>query len=1484
MTTMLRSLRVTADYDASSYARGASQKAAADKAMVDSSRLLASALAQADAALNRSNPAEKYASGLARQSRMFQEGYKEAERFQREIRNLNNLMDQGLPLDRAVTQLQNLYRHFDMFADKADLARQGFVSIGNAIDQVNAVAGDAAGIARVTAELDRRTEITSRAARAEHELRAALDPAYDAQVKFNRAIEQANSAFSDHRNVNLYRQQIAALRTEYQALGAKPLAGTAEVDPRRLLGLGPVRPAQQSAAVFEQAAREQERMADAAKLLRMEINPLGAAVDRMNAELMQYQAMADAGVLSTTELAAAQALAGHRFAATQEMLKHVGTGVQLNRHEMANLSYQFNDISVMLASGQSPFMLLMQQGMQIGQIIGPQGLRGGLQALGQGIIAFVTSPVNLAIVGFAALVAGAVKFIQTMKGNLPTIDDLLKKQKDIASQLGESYGGIAKSFLEAWPEDRNVVEIKARLNIKDAQERLRNDLKDVIGGLQPYTITEDELGPLAITRDPNANIFAPYVDAIKKADAQLEKGKLDAQEFRRSLVSIAEANPSLDKGIKELIDLTDQIADAERQTEALQRRLNLLNLTNLHHTRQVIGDIPDTPTLRSFVPDLRTDRQKLDSQYERLVQAAKTSGQVAEATMVYGQAIKSLDDELEKSARLHALDLQAITAKSPAEQAEIAAARVRAEAINTAVDATELDIKAQRAAEAAYRSATAAIDEQNRSRIRAAEESLGAARLESELIGKNNAQTAELRANWQAYIDLRRQAEDNHTAFDEAQFERLKAINSEMATAVRLQNEQQLAYDISTERKLAGMEPGEADIYRRLKGAGLEEGSAAWNRYAEALREANREQHTFFAGLKSGFHEAVANINDFAASGKQIMGDFFGGLEDAWVKWAETGKFSTKDMVRSMLSDLSRLTYRMTMSGILGLLGFGSTAPQVGGSSFGGVFGTALGGIFGSSPAGPLGGGTAASTASGGGLFGGFMARMFPSIAVNRATGTIQQGAAAAGTAATNFAGGAIGIPAAPSQATTSGAYGAGAYAGTALNALSAFPFFPGPFGLAASLAGRRTATGGAAPAGYTETDGYLRSSFFNANASSPFDISLGTSLPTFGEREQGSGGILSSVGSSVTSLFGRGGPGRSSPAIATAATAGLPANDNSRIAGSGSFLDLLGRAEGTDIGRGYNETLGYGRFTGGAQNLTGMTLDEIDALQRSMLAHPDNTFNSSAIGRYQITRRTMTGLRDQMGLGGTELFDPGLQDKMALQLMLNRGPNVAGLRNEWEGLRRVSGTDILSNYSNQIKGLDPTTQQQWQQQIKAAQDSLSLAAGQMAGSAHQFTNDLNSSLKSITNGAQSAGSGFGGALGSALSGIVSAVGGTGGSIISPLLGALFSGFDSGGYTGDAGVSDVAGVVHGKEYVVNASATRRYRPILDLMNYGMHRAPHAAAPASPAANGNETSAGKTIIMKPTFNFTAPGMNQMRRSQNQMASRAEANMRRLARVS
>ncbi len=49
---------------------------------------------------------------------------------------------------------------------------------------------------------------------------------------------------------------------------------------------------------------------------------------------------------------------------------------------------------------------------------------------------------------------------------------------------------------------------------------------------------------------------------------------------------------------------------------------------------------------------------------------------------------------------------------------------------------------------------------------------------------------------------------------------------------------------------------------------------------------------------------------------------------------------------------------------------------------------------------------------------------------------------------------------------------------------------------------------------------------------------------------------------------------------------------------------------------------------------------------------------------------------------------------------------------------------------------------------------------------------------------------------------------------------AAANGFEEGGYTGSMGTKQIAGVVHGQEFVMHAKATKQFRPVLEEMNRG----------------------------------------------------------------
>ncbi len=90
-------------------------------------------------------------------------------------------------------------------------------------------------------------------------------------------------------------------------------------------------------------------------------------------------------------------------------------------------------------------------------------------------------------------------------------------------------------------------------------------------------------------------------------------------------------------------------------------------------------------------------------------------------------------------------------------------------------------------------------------------------------------------------------------------------------------------------------------------------------------------------------------------------------------------------------------------------------------------------------------------------------------------------------------------------------------------------------------------------------------------------------------------------------------------------------------------------------------------------ENLTGMTINQVIAWQRNYTENEGSA--SSAAGKYQIIRKTLTGLRDSMGLTGNELYDEAMQDRMAMELLNQRGYDdyLAGRIDDSTFMRKIS-------------------------------------------------------------------------------------------------------------------------------------------------------------------------------------------------------------------
>ena len=107
----------------------------------------------------------------------------------------------------------------------------------------------------------------------------------------------------------------------------------------------------------------------------------------------------------------------------------------------------------------------------------------------------------------------------------------------------------------------------------------------------------------------------------------------------------------------------------------------------------------------------------------------------------------------------------------------------------------------------------------------------------------------------------------------------------------------------------------------------------------ETAAKTKEEQASFAYGWEQAGEKYRNNIKTDAEYAAQQMGNFTKGIEDAFVKFVQTGKISIKDLANSMIADFARVQAQKMLSGIFGNTGGG------GGGGMGGIFGF-LGGLF----------------------------------------------------------------------------------------------------------------------------------------------------------------------------------------------------------------------------------------------------------------------------------------------------------------------------------------------------------------------------------------------------------------------------------------------------------------------------------------------------------------------------------------------------------
>ena len=275
--------------------------------------------------------------------------------------------------------------------------------------------------------------------------------------------------------------------------------------------------------------------------------------DQVNTSAKQMitgmSAAGDAGAVASTRMVAGMSAMGAASGAA-------ANGVGLARHELINLSRQAQDVGVSLASGQSPLMVLMQQGTQIADVFATSGgtLRGFFsQAAGwaTGFLKSTTGIVTAVLaIGGAALYA-AYQFTRastTVEQALENQNRLLKEGKALIDQRTS-----AEARAQLNPKDLTEFELKR--NLLDVQRKLNEEARSALISNAPRNISGDIVRGEIAGEAPLTPGMNKMIDAADKLRAAQAANLPGMKEYNAELARIATVHPELAKTADKMIEL-----------------------------------------------------------------------------------------------------------------------------------------------------------------------------------------------------------------------------------------------------------------------------------------------------------------------------------------------------------------------------------------------------------------------------------------------------------------------------------------------------------------------------------------------------------------------------------------------------------------------------------------------------------------------------------------------------------------------------------------------------------------------------------------------------------------------------------------------------------------------------------------------------------------------------------------------------------------
>lgn len=332
---------------------------------------------------------------------------------------------------------------------------------------------------------------------------------------------------------------------------------------------------------------------DVAKQYGSEIQSLAAKYNPALSAVYQYQqaqfevnrAVA-LGVLTQQQADAALERTAAQLRATAAASQQFGAAQRQTSAYTANVFAQLNDIGVMMAAGQNPFQLALQQGTQLNQVWASMGKEGktlsGVYGMLRGAVVSMISPMNLLTIGVIAGGAALVNWALSAEDATVKTDALKTKVDEFASSVSivnniaqnysntglqsmlDKYGEVNAEILVLLDRQREFATNQAMEDGRAAVRALGDEYTALNGSISLFARTGR--GDLAaMTSELNLN--KDQVIALGRA----YKDALSAQTPEQLSNAIARMNVILNQSNIRVDDLTRNLVEAEDQARQLAK-------------------------------------------------------------------------------------------------------------------------------------------------------------------------------------------------------------------------------------------------------------------------------------------------------------------------------------------------------------------------------------------------------------------------------------------------------------------------------------------------------------------------------------------------------------------------------------------------------------------------------------------------------------------------------------------------------------------------------------------------------------------------------------------------------------------------------------------------------------------------------------------------------------------------------------------------